>query len=177
MIRRNHYEAAFAAYLRAQRLCFIAVNESKRSSIEEEPIKSLDFVVTVQPQQQLLIDIKGRKFPGGSAEKPRPIWQNWCTLDDINGLSRWQEQYGSSSTGLLVFMYHLLPCVEVPLGTDDLWVWKRRRYLLRAMTVQSYREAMRIRSPKWRTVHLRTTDFRERIRPLSDWLASAIATK
>jgi hypothetical protein len=170
MIRRNHYEAAFEAFLRDARLCFVAVNESKRSTLEDEPVKSLDFIVTPHPEVQLLIDIKGRKFPSGNALRPRYTWQSWCTRDDVDGLGRWQEQYGPRSTALLVFMYSLQPLVEVPLGTADFWVWKKRRYLLRGISIDSYREAMRPRSPKWNTVHLRSADFSRRIRPISDWL-------
>ena len=156
--------------MRTARLCYVAVNEGKRSTMEEEPVKSLDFVVQPSPESRLLIDVKGRQFPGGKATEPRFIWQNWCTQEDIDGLLRWEHQFGNGSQALLVFMYHLLPSVDIPLGTDDLWIWKKRRYLIRAISVQSYREVMRVRSPKWKTVHLKMADFRSLIRPFREWI-------
>ena len=77
MDRGNHYEAAFEAYLRDRRLGYVAVDESRRSSLDDEPVKSIDFIVYGHGGARLLVDIKGRKFPGGKAGRPRYTWQNW----------------------------------------------------------------------------------------------------
>jgi len=45
MDRGNHYESAFEGYLRARRLGYVAVDETHRASLDDEPVKSLDFVV------------------------------------------------------------------------------------------------------------------------------------
>ena len=45
MDRSNPYEAAFEAYLNAHGLCYIGVDEKKRSFLDETPVKNLDFVV------------------------------------------------------------------------------------------------------------------------------------
>ena len=45
MDRSNHYEAAFEAYLQHYRLCYVAVDETRRATLGELPIKSLDFIV------------------------------------------------------------------------------------------------------------------------------------
>jgi hypothetical protein len=65
MDRDNHYEAAFEAYLRDARLGYTAVDESRRTSLDDEPVKSLDFIVYGGGDSKLLVDVKGRKFPGG----------------------------------------------------------------------------------------------------------------
>ena len=65
--------------------------------------------------------------------------------------------------------YYILPEVELRPGTADLWVWRGKRYLMRAVTVSDYRQHMRQRSPKWGTVHLPMAAFRELVRPLREF--------
>ncbi|HJZ93346.1 MAG TPA: HYExAFE family protein [Gemmataceae bacterium] len=169
MDRGNHYEAAFEAYLRDRRLGYVAVDEVRRSTLEDEPVKSIDFIVYGPGGSKLLVDVKGRRFPGGSKEKPRRIWQNWVEREDVDGLERWQASFGGEYQGLLVFAYDIQPVVELRRGTADVWVWRGRRYLIRAVPVGDYRQHMRVRSPKWETVHLPTADFRELVRPLREF--------
>ena len=57
MDRSNHYEAAFEAYLQWHRLCYIAVDETRRSMLGEERIKSLDFIVHGEGGARLLVDV------------------------------------------------------------------------------------------------------------------------
>ena len=45
MDRGNHYEAAFEAYLQWHRLCYVAVDETRRAILDDISIKSLDFIV------------------------------------------------------------------------------------------------------------------------------------
>jgi hypothetical protein len=167
MDRGNHYEAAFEAYLRERRLAYIAVDEARRTTLGDEPVKSLDFIVHGLDGPRLLIDVKGRRYPGGSAAKPRRVWENWSTQDDISGLERWQARFGTGYVGLLVFVYRLAPAVTLPVNTPDLWAWRERRYLLRAVTVADYRRHLRVRSPKWGTVCLPREAFRTVVRPFS----------
>src|SRR5262245_26911242 len=166
MDRGNHYETAFEAYLRDRRLGYVAVDESRRSSLEDEPVKSIDFIVYGVGGAKLLVDIKGRKFPSPSKSKSRRVWQNWVERDDVEGLERWQLSFGPEYQALLVFAYHILPEVELRRGTADLWVWRGKRYLMRAVPVADYQRYMRIRSPKWRTVYLPMINFRDVVRPL-----------
>src|SRR5580692_2022482 len=121
MDRSNHYEAAFEAYLQWRRLGYVAVDESRRATLGETPIKSLDFIVYGADGARLLVDVKGRRFPGGPAGKPRRVWECWSTLEDVSGLERWAELFGPGYRGLLVFAYQLLPEVMLPEETADLW--------------------------------------------------------
>ncbi len=167
MDRSNHYETAFEAFLRERRLCYIAVDEARRSLLDEGPVKSLDFIVYGGDESRLLVDVKGRRFPGGKPEKPRKVWQNWATLDDIEGLQRWSARFGAGYTALLVFVYGIEPTLSLPAQTEDLWEWRGRQYLFRAVTVEVYRRHMRRRSAKWGTVHLPVPVFREVVQPFS----------
>lgn len=165
MDRSNHYEAAVEAYLQDRRLGYVAVDEAHRASLEEEAVKSLDFIVFGPAGARLLVDVKGRQYPGGPPERRRRVWESWSTCDDLDGLERWQRASGPGFVGLLLFVYHLLPEVEFPDRLDDLWCWHGRRYLLRAVAVTDYREHVRVRSPKWQTVSLPRDTFRRLVRP------------
>ena len=169
MDRGNHYETAFEAYLRDARLAYVAVDESRRATLDDEPIKSLDFIVYGLGERRLLIDVKGRKYPGGKTEKPAFSWQNWSTRDDVDGLERGQQRFGGGHQALLVFIYHILPLVDLAPGTPDLWHWRGRRYLMRAIPVLEYKQSMRVRSQKWGTVHLPGAAFRAAVRPFRDF--------
>jgi hypothetical protein len=166
MDRSNHYEMAFEAYLQWHRLCYVAVDETRRAMLGETPVKSLDFIVHGENDCRLLIDVKGRRFPSGSEERPRMVWENWSTRDDIEGLTCWTELFGPGYQAVLVFAYQVSASVALPDDTDDLWTWKGRRYLLRAIAAEDYREHMRVRSPKWGTVHLPRQAFSRLVRPL-----------
>ena len=136
-------------------------------------VKNLDFIVHGEADSRLLVDVKGRRFPGGTAEKPRRVWECWCARDDVDGLERREELFGADYRGLLVFTYGLAPTVELPEDTLDLWTWRGRRYLFRAVLVSDYRRHMRIRSPKWGTVDLASAVFRRLVRPLHDYTHTA----
>lgn len=169
MDRGNHYEAAFEAYLRDARLAYVAVDESRRSTLDDEPVKSLDFIVYGRRGTRFLIDVKGRKFPGTKSGKPSYVWQNWVGRDDVDALERWEQSFGDGHRGLIVFVYCVLPTVDLPPGTPDLWPWRGRRYLMRAIPVDQYRAAMRLRSRKWDTVHLPGAVFRAKVRPFREF--------
>jgi hypothetical protein len=165
MKRSNQYEAAFEAYLQWHRLCYVAVDETRRPVLGESKVKSLDFIVFGENGARLVVDVKGRRFPAGRLGKQRRVWECWSTREDIDGLRRWVELWGPPYQGLLVFTYHVLPSIELPPDTEDLWTWRGRRYLLRAVDVEEYRQQMRVRSPKWGTVTLPRADYQELVRP------------
>ncbi|MFO0848630.1 MAG: HYExAFE family protein [Gemmataceae bacterium] len=171
MDRSNHYEAAFEAFLRDRRVGFIPVDEAKRSLLGDADVKSLDFIVVGPDSARLVVDVKGRKFPGGSSEQPRPVWQNWSTEEDIDGLDRWAAHLGPGFRGVLAFVYHIQPPFELPAGTPDLFTFRDRTYLMRAVDAAAYRAHMKPRSRRWATVHLGTADFRRLVRPFTAFLA------
>lgn len=166
MDRSNHYEAAFEAYLQWQGLCYIAVDETHRAQLGDSPVKSLDFMVFGATGSRLVVDIKGRRFPAGTPSRPRRVWECWSTRADIDGLSRWAEVSGVDYQGLLVFAYALHSSVQLSPTTEDLWTWRGKRYLFRAVSVEDYREHMVQRSPRWETVTLPRTVYRSLVRPL-----------
>ncbi|VTR98343.1 HYExAFE family protein [Tuwongella immobilis] len=170
MERGLAYESAFEAYLRAAALPYFRVDEAHRSIGGAESVKSVDFVVLPPNRPRLVIDVKGRRFPGGTPEHPRRVWENWVTQADIDGLTIWADALGPNAEALLVFAYALTDELRLPESTADLWSHGGQRYLLRGVTVASYRRWMRQRSPRWQTVCLPTDIFRELVQPIGHWL-------
>jgi hypothetical protein len=164
MDRHNPYEAAFEAYLNEHDLCYIGVDEKKRSLLDDMPVKNLDFVVLGGSGARLLVDVKGRRFPGGPPEKQRRVWEKWSTQEDIRGLSSWMRLFGPGYLGLFVFMYRIGPG-EILADETDLWTWHETRYRLLAVSVDEYARHMRVRSPRWGTVSLQGSVFHSLARP------------
>jgi hypothetical protein len=173
MKRDNHYEAAFEAYLRVRGVAFVAVDEARRSLLGDADVKSLDFVIVGPHDARLVVDVKGRKFPGTSGGKPVRVWQNWCEREDVDALVRWAATFGVGFRGVLAFVYHVLPAVALPDDTPDLFAFRDRTYLMRAIEVSDYAAHMQRRSPRWGTVHLPTAAFRRVVRPFSHFLQIA----
>ncbi len=165
----NHYEVAFDEYLRQRGAATLPIVEARRSYLDEDTVKSPDFVVVAPRDARLVVDVKGRKF-GGSADHPRRIWQNWCQRDDVTSLESWTEHFGVGFRGILAFVYHLAPEIAIAPFTPDVFVHREARYLVRGVDVGEYRASMRTRSPRWATVHLPTAAFREMVRPFSEFL-------
>jgi hypothetical protein len=120
------------------------------------------------------VDVKGRRYPTGAEGRRRWVWECWSTNEDISGLERWEEAFGVGYSGVLAFVYQLLPEVALLPDTDDLWEWNGRRYLFRAVTVADYRRHMRVRSPKWDTVTLPRAAYRDLVRPFRHFVSSQL---
>ncbi len=179
--RRHHYEHAFERYLRDERIPYISVNEAKKSLLPEramlmtqsddglpKKLKNFDFVVYGQGTN-LLVEIKGRRLPAvrlkdGTPSKPR--MESWVTMDDIEALTRWQVLFGPEFEPVFVFVYW---CDDVP--PDGVFVEtiedRGRWYTLRAIGLDAYVGAMKVRSPKWGTMNLAANDFEALSSPFS----------
>jgi len=173
MDRGNHYEVAFEAYLQSHGICYVAVDETRRALLNSVPLKSLDFLVFGPTGARLVVDVKGRRFPAGTVEKPRLVWESWSSRGDIEGLDRWARLAGEDYRGVLVFAYLLGPNVQMSPDTPDLFTFRNQTYLFRAVDVMEYRDHMRTRSPRWDTVSLSSLDFRSVVRPFQDLVCAA----
>ena len=170
--RRFHYEQAFEAYLRANRIPYIAVDEARKSLLPaDQPLpalKSFDFVVYGPDGINRLIDVKGRLFKGGRR------LESWVTLDDIDGLGYWEQLFGSAFRAAFVFIYCLQDQPPDALF-EQVFTYSDRWYVLREIELASYRRDMVPRSAKWRTVHLSSSSFQQRSRPFEPHLAGFAA--
>ena len=196
---REHYERAFAWYLRENRVPYISVDEARRTLLpdkaplevrvgdEAKPrsLKSFDFVAYTRGGNYL-IDIKGRKVSGKGTGEGR--LESWVTQADVDDLAIWESLFNGSDAangvaekpesvigtpepgpaggfrGAFVFLYWLAS--PPPDGLfQEIFVFEDRWYAIRSVELGAYVQRMKVRSPKWGTVDLRTRDFRDIGRP------------
>ncbi|MBN2584448.1 MAG: HYExAFE family protein [Planctomycetes bacterium] len=168
MKRTIHYEAAFESFLRERGTPYVAVDEAKRALFGGVSLKSFDFVVYSSSGVNLLVDVKGRKFPYVTRGQKR-FWENWVERDDLANLATWEEVFGRDFQGMFVFAYVLGEPGDAEAFTDvhrfrDEW------YAFVAIAAELYGRHCRLRSPSWQTVNMPTSLFRELLAPVSAYL-------
>jgi hypothetical protein len=110
---------------------------------------------------KLIVDVKGRKFNGGSASS----WQSWVNAEDVAGLAEWQKVFGAGYCGVFAFAYWLTRPTPTPLF-DTQHEFGGRRYAFLAVRLADYQAGMRPRSKKWDTVSLPSQYFRQVFVPM-----------
>ena len=167
-LRSNHYDLAFESYLRRACRPYVAVDEAKRAVLADRTLKSLDFIVYSDRGRNLLVDVKGRKFPSGiSGSGAR--WENWATADDRDSLLKWQDVFGDEFRAALVFAYE----ITSPQWRDQheqLWEFRQRAYSFYVVWADDYAQDMRTRSASWETVSVPLRDFTRLRHPISEVL-------
>jgi hypothetical protein len=149
-------------------------------------LKGFDCVV-YGDSENLLVEIKGRRIlprkgrsratkqassnegetPVSLGEPPPPgRMECWTTLADLASLRQWEQRFGPPFIAAIVFVYW---CEGEPPGAlyQEVFEFRKRWYALRAVRVQHYMSAMRVRSPKWGTVDLSPDDFARLSQPFA----------
>lgn len=171
--RANHYDAAFEEYLRHHRVPYVAVDETRRSLLDEVSLKSPDYIVSPPVGDNWLIDIKGRKFPSGG-ETQSHTWENWATHDDIDSMLRWQEVFGAGFRAMLVFAYHVLDARWLcQFDRRSRWEHRERTFAFYGVWVEDYQRRMSEHSRQWDTVSLRKREYEELRFPLGRIVSDA----
>ncbi len=173
MAHRNiHYEAAFEDYLRAKGWPYVAVDEAKKAIFGADSIKSFDFLVYSSVGPNLLVDVKGRKFPDGVTGRRRGstrAWENWVTEDDIHGLGEWQKVFGRDFIPVLVFAYWLQgPPQRSPFA--DIHLFRENHYAYLAIRLEDYLAGAKPRSEKWHTRSMPSAEFARHATDISVFL-------
>ncbi len=169
--RTNPYEAAFEQFLRLRGVPYVAVDESRRAHWADAgpqgaSLKILDFIVSPRAGASWLVDIKGRRFPGG---RQRQYWKNWSTHDDLLSLARWQTLFGQTSRAALVFAYAITGD-RAPLPADQLLSFRDQWYGFVAIGLEQYAAWARPVSERWNTWAMPTGLFRRLAVPFADLL-------
>lgn len=168
--RDNHYEVAFAAFLRSRGIPYVAVDESRRSLAGERSLKNLDYIVSPPgAQRSWLVDVKGRRFPSGKSQ----YWRNWCTQEELASLSGWEALFGERFTALLVFAYDVIGDLA-PLPAEQLFPHGGRLYGFVGVRLDLYMSWSRTLSTRWNTVTVPTAKFRALARPVLGMLAPGV---
>jgi hypothetical protein len=163
--RHIHYEAAFEDYVRSQGWAYLPIDEQKRAIFSGARVKSFDFLVYPPGQRAWLVDVKGRKFPY-EVNGNRRYWENWVTLDDLNGLDRWRGVFGDDFDPVLVFVYWLTEGDGLE-PSDTVHQFRGQSYAFLWVSAEDYARSARRRSEKWETVSVPTKTFRSLARPVT----------
>jgi len=168
--RKVHYEAAFEDYLRTKGWPFIVVDEAKRAAFGAVTLKSFDLLVYRPDGPNLLVDVKGRKFPDTRAGRARGrAWENWVTRGDVEGLRQWQGVFGEGFAAAVVFAYWLQgPPGGAPF--EDVAVFRGRSYAFAGMLLEDYVAMARPRSRRWQTISAPSAALAERARTMPELL-------
>lgn len=167
-LRGNHYDVAFEAFLRDRRTPYVAVDERRRALLEQSSLKSMDFIVYSQRTPNLLVDVKGRRFPSGGSD-PGHKWENWATAEDLPALLQWQQVFGQDFRAVLVFAYHVVD--DRSRGDfESLFDFRNRTYSFYGVWADEYKTAMQTRSTSWQTVSVPSRAFRELRSPIGAFL-------
>ena len=172
-IRTNPYEVALEAFLRAEKIPYIAVDERRRSLYGAGSLKNLDFIATPPgAEMSWLIDVKGRRFPSGRKNR---YWKNWTTTDDLQSLSQWQQLLGSQFRGMLVFVYDVVGDLA-PVPERLLFEHNERIYAFIGIRLDLYLAWARKISPRWKTMSMPAKAFRQLAEPLQLTLRTPIVS-
>ena len=166
--RSNHYDAAFEAFLRGLAAPHVVVDEQRRAVLEGASLKSMDFIVYSRGGRNLLVDVKGRRFPSGGPAGGHK-WENWATEDDLASLLEWEQVFGRDFRALLVFAYHVVEerwLDEFPVRFE----FRRRTYAFYGVWADEYQSQMRLRSASWETVTLPSGAYRRLRTPIDQFL-------
>ena len=161
--RKVHYEAAFEDYLRSKAWPFVVVDEAKKAVFANTTIKSFDLVLYSEGGPNLLVDVKGRKFPDltrpGNRSASR-AWENWVTREDVEGLTQWEGIFGEGFSAAFVFAYWLQgPPQRSPF--EDAYDFRDRHYAFVGVGLAEYVALARPRSQRWQTVAAPARAFSE----------------
>lgn len=165
--RSNHYEAAFEAYVRQQRIPCVAVDECRRALFDDEAVKNPDFLLYPRFGVNLVVEVKGKRAKNS---RGRRDWENWVTLDDLEGLARWQETFGPGFRAVLSFAYTEPPPSFALPGGEGAFEFRGRHYRFWAVGLDDYTAHLRSRGSSWKAVAMARRAFRRRVRPLNEWL-------
>jgi hypothetical protein len=142
-LRSNHYDNAFQEFLRDQQMPHVVVDERRRALMANDSLKSMDFIVYSQNGRNLLVDVKGRRYPSGG-DSSRRKWENWATEDDLRSLMEWEQVFGGDFRALLVFAYDVDQRYTGEF--DSLYAYRDRDYSFFGVWADDYRATMRRRS-------------------------------
>ena len=167
-ITGEHYERAVEDFLRCRSVPYLRVDQIKRSAFAGVKLKSFDLLVYPEQGANILVDVKGRKWPYQSRGGKR-YWENWVTAEDLEGLAKWEEVFGIGFRAAFVFCYWLTETDNLPVQSG-VHVFDGEKYGFLLVWLSDYTDNMRVRSPRWRTVSVGSGRFRQLAKPLEDVL-------
>lgn len=155
----NHYERALRDWLLDNHIQHVVVGQHKKAVFGRARIKSFDFLLYPANGQIIIAEVKGRAFKGASLAELTGL-ECWVTTEDVEGLRRWQEVFGSPHQAIFVFAYRI-ENIDVDFDGREVFHFDGSRYVFFGIRLDDYRRFMKRRSPKWQTVTLAADKFRQ----------------
>jgi hypothetical protein len=155
----NHYERAFASWLKDNGIQYLAIDQQKRTAFSKCKIKSFDFLFYTADKKAYIAEVKGRKFKGKSFAAFGTL-PNWVTDDDIGGIAKWIQIFQEQYAGLFVFAYDL-ENIDVETEGREIYDYREKRYVFLAVKLADYLDGATLRSRKWKTLHLSAEYFKK----------------
>ncbi len=168
-LRGNHYDAAFEAFLRTRRTPYVAVDEQRRTLLEQQSLKSMDFIVLFPRGRQPL----GRRERAAVSFGRSRIGASLGKLGDGRGrpgVTQMARRIRKRLSPLLVFAYFHIVSDEERGKFNDLFSFRERTYAFYGVWAEDYKQAMHTRSESWQTVTVPSAAFRELRAPSGDFL-------
>ena len=156
---QNHYERAFENWLRDNRIKYTAIDQSKRKAFGKASVKSFDYLLYPANRPTIIAEVKGRTFKGSSFENLAGL-ECWVLAADVDGLYHWQRVFGWDCRAYFIFAYKV-ENIDVDFDGREVYDLGRERYVFFVVSLDDYRSAMKLRSPKWKTVTLAADKFRK----------------
>ncbi len=154
----NRYEQAFENWLLDHRISYVRCDESRRPGSFDRSVKNFDYLLCLQPDRNVIVEVKGRTFSGATLAD-LPGLECWVTRDDIESLQVWRRALGPGHQAVFVFAYRVVK-PDVDFDGHELLALGSDRYVFLCIGLDDYLRCMRNRSRKWRTVTLPAQDFR-----------------
>jgi len=170
MAEKNEYEQVFENWLIENNLQYAPVDQQKRKLFARNKIKSFDFILYPADSPPVMTEIKGREFKGKTLAGMTSL-QCWVTRDDVKSLMQWELILDGDMKMAFVFVYKIMN-VDVETDGADIFEFASNRYFFYAVELDSYREFMKTRSPKWNTVTLPADRFRQLAVPAREYFLS-----
>ena len=170
----NQYEQAFAGWLSDNGFQYVAVDQQKRKILARSSIKTFDFLLYPPAGKLIVAELKGRKFKGSALTNMTGL-ECWVGIEDIRGLTQWEQVFDDPCTGararagastgaeaeaFFIFAYEL-ENVDVDTDGREVYCFNDRLYMFLAISLANYRTFMTDRSPSWQTVTMPAARFRQ----------------
>jgi len=170
--RSIKYEAAFEDYLRIKGVPYVATNEARRALRCGLSIKSVDFLVTVPDMSNLIVEVKGKRFPYRK-RSGRNYWESWIHREDIDSLYEWADVLGPDFKPLLVFVYELESLTDRHVSGPNfasLYYFRGKDFAIMGIEVSEFARASRVRSSSWDAVDMPVASFVKALKPFGYFL-------
>ena len=167
----SHYENAVESFLQANCVAYVATNESKKIITKDGKIKNFDLIIL--GKEQLLLDIKGRKY--GYEGAPKNLWENWILKEDLVSLKKWCDLFSDNQRSQKAYLLYAfcLPDLNSAIPEkfkNNVYLFNKRLFAFFVIDIRDYIDNCKQRSITPPSVSVSRKLFSSLLKPLSEIL-------